>query len=41
MKMKTETKKTLISVLISFLKWLFGIGKEHIEKAEDKHNTNF
>lgn len=38
--MKTSTKKTLISVLISFLKWLFGIGKEHIEKAEEKNNNN-
>ena len=38
--MKTETKKTMINVLISFLKWLFGIGKKHIEKAENKNNTN-
>lgn len=40
MKMKETTKKTLIKVLISFIKWLFGIGKEHIEKAENKNNTN-
>lgn len=38
--MKETTKKTLISVLISFLKWLLQIGKEHIEKADNKHNTN-
>ena len=38
--MKEKTKKTLIKVLISFIKWLFGIGKEHIEQAEKKNNTN-
>lgn len=38
--MKQTTKKTLISVLISLLKWLLGIGKEHIENAENKHNSN-
>lgn len=38
--MKQTTKKTLISVLISFLKWLLGIGKEHIENAENKQNSN-
>lgn len=36
--MKTITQKTLIKVLISFIKWLFGIGKEHIENAENKLN---
>ncbi len=34
--MKQTTKKTLLAVLISFLKWLLGIGKEHIEKHEQK-----
>lgn len=34
--MKTTTKKTFLSVLISFLKWLLGIGKDHIEKYEQK-----
>lgn len=34
--MKPTTKKTLIAVLISFLKWLLGIGKDHIEKHEQK-----
>lgn len=38
--MKETTKRTFINVLISFLKWLFGIGKEHIDKAENKNNTN-
>lgn len=38
--MKENVKKTLVSVLLSFLKWLFGIGKEHIDKAEDKLEDN-
>lgn len=38
--MNQTIKKTLISVLISFLKWLLGIGKEHIENAENKQNSN-
>lgn len=38
--MKETTKKTLISVLISFLKWLFGIGAEHIKNAEEKNNKS-
>lgn len=39
--MKTTTKKTLIAVLLSFLKWLLGIGKQHIEDAENqKSNDN-
>lgn len=36
--MKQTTKKTLLAVLISFLKWLLGIGKEHIEKHEQKND---
>lgn len=36
--MKTTTKKTLIKVLISFIKWLFLIGKDHVENAENKVN---
>lgn len=36
--MKTTTKKTLVAVLISFLKWLLGIGREHIEKHEQKND---
>lgn len=38
--MKTTTKKTLISVLISFIKWLLGIGKDHIDQAEKNNNIN-
>lgn len=38
--MKETTKKTFISVLISFIKWLLGIGAEHVEKAEEKHKNN-
>lgn len=36
--MKPTTKKTLVAVLISFLKWLLGIGKDHIEKHEQKED---
>lgn len=35
--MREKTKKTLISVLISFLKWLLGIGSDHIKKAEENN----
>ena len=38
--MKPTTKKTLVAVLISFIKWLLGIGKQHIEDAEKKINDN-
>ena len=34
--MKESAKKTLWSVLISFLKWLFGIGKKHLDEYGDK-----
>lgn len=34
--MKQTTKTTLVAVLISFIKWLLGIGKEHIDKHEQK-----
>lgn len=37
--MKLSTKKTLWKVLISFLKWLLGIGREHIENAENNPNS--
>lgn len=40
MNMKQTTKKKLIKVLISFFNWLFGIGKEHLEEAENKININ-
>lgn len=31
--MKPSVKKTLLSVLKSFLCWLLDIGKEHLDKA--------
>ena len=38
--MKQTTKKTLINVLKSFLYWLFGIGKEHINNSVNNNNIN-
>ena len=37
--MKENVKNTLLGVLLSFLKWLFGVGKEHIDKAIDKSDA--
>lgn len=36
--MKPLVKKTLLSVLISFIKWLLSIGKQHVEKYEQKND---